>query len=150
MYTVELREASPVSTAVVRDSVPASQLSTFVPAACGEVWMFVKANAVPNPGRHVALYTNVNSVVEVGVEVAAPFTGNDRIHSSQLPSGRAARALHLGPYGQLARAHAAVREWCVANGHQFTGVSWEVYGHWQEAWNTSPDKIETEVFYLLG
>jgi hypothetical protein len=29
------------------------------------------------------------------------------------------------------------------------GPNWEVYGHWQDEWNSDPSKIRTDVFYLL-
>jgi hypothetical protein len=28
-------------------------------------------------------------------------------------------------------------------------ISWEIYGHWEESWNTDPSKIRTDVFHLL-
>ena len=106
------------------------------------------AHALPKPGRHIALYLEA-SWVEVGAEVSAPFTGNDRIHCSQLPSGPAATSAHFGPYQRLSEAHASIREWCAKHGHVLTGVSWEIYGHWDESWNTNPSKIRTDVFYQL-
>ena len=147
MRDVELAYSEPTWTAVIRDRVPAKELSKFVPAACGEVWKFIRANEIPQPGRHVAVYFEDGSV-EVGAEVGESFTGNERVQCSQLPVGRAAHAVHFGPYGQLGMAHEAIRAWCTEHGHR-TGVSWEVYGHWDEKWNTDPSKIRTDVFYLL-
>src|SRR4030095_215394 len=33
--------------------------------------------------------------------------------------------------------------------HMLTGISWAIYGHWDERWNADPSKIRTDVFYLL-
>ena len=96
----------------------------------------------------MALYL-ADGIVEVGAEVAEPFTGNERVHCSQLPGGPVATTVHFGPYGHLGDAHAAIREWCARNGHRFSGTSWEIYGHWEESWNTDPAKIRTDVFHLL-
>jgi effector-binding domain-containing protein len=96
----------------------------------------------------LALYLD-DGFVEVGAEVSEPFTGNERIHCSRLPGGVVATTVHFGPYGRLADAHAAIREWGAANGHRFSGTSWEIYGHWEESWNTNPAKIRTDVFHLL-
>jgi len=49
------------------------------------------------------------------------------------------------PHHQLGGAHDAVQVWCRANNHPITGLSWEVYGDWEE----DPQKLQTEVFYLL-
>lgn len=144
----ELANSKATLTAVVRDRVHPSELSRFVPAACGEVWSFVRSAGLPKPGRHTALYLDAG-LVEVGVEVSEPFVGNDRIHCSQLPSGRVAITVHFGPYQRLSEAHTKIREWCAKHGHQLTGVSWEIYGHWDESWNSNPSMIRTDVFHQV-
>lgn len=148
-YPIELTHSQPILTAVIRGRVPAGELAQFVPAACGEVWVFVRAACLPRPGRHVALYLDCEGSVEVGAVVSEPFAGNARVHCSQLPAGRVATAVHFGPYQRLGEAHAAVRAWCARQGHRYSGVSWEIYGHWEESWNADPSKIRTDVFYLL-
>lgn len=144
-----MMRVDPVVTAVVRDRVPQRELSRFVPAACGEVWTFVRNAGLPRPGRHLALYLDCEGSIEVGVELATPFTGNDRIVCSRLPGGLAATTIHFGPYGSLGDAHRAIHKWCSKEGHRLSGVSWELYGHWQEEWNRDSSKIRTDVFYLL-
>lgn len=147
-YQVVARQVESVLTAVIRDRVPARELSRFVPAACGEVWSFVRAEGLPRPGRHIALYLE-NGTVEVGAEISAPFTGNDRVHLSSLPAGHVATTTHLGPYGGLSAAHAATRLWCAEHGHKVSLVCWEIYGNWEDSWNSNPSLITTEVFYQL-
>ena len=146
---VHLTHFSPTYTAVIRSRVPRAELSRFVPAACGEVWSFIRAAGLPRPGRHVAVYFDAEGTVEVGAEVSASFEGNERIHCAQLPSGPVATAIHLGPYARLSETHTDIRQWCAEHGHHPTGVSWEVYGHWEESWNTDPSMIRTDIFYLL-
>jgi effector-binding domain-containing protein len=148
-YEIEIRQAEPVCTAIIRSRVRREELSRFVPAACGEVWSFVRSAGLPRPGRHVALYLEAG-LVEVGAEVSEPFAGNDRIHCSQLPAGRVATTVHFGPYSRLGEAHAAIRAWCAERAHRCSGVSWEIYGHWEESWNSDPSKIRTDVFHSLA
>ena len=148
-YQIELTDSKPIITAVIRSRVPAKELAQFVPAACGEVWSFIRSAGLPRPGRHLALYLNAQGDVEVGAEVSEPFSGSERVRCSQLPAGRVATTVHFGPYGGLSDAHAAIREWCARHGHRCSGVSWEIYGHWEESWNTDSSKIRTDVFYLL-
>ena len=147
-HAIHLKSIEAVPTAVVRSRVEPHQLSTFVPAACGEVWSFIRVAGIPCPGRHVALY-QADHQVEVGAEVTGPFVGNDRIHCSQLPAGRVATTTHFGPYAGLGEAHDEIRLWCQENGHPLTGICWEIYGHWEEIWNADPSQIRTEVFHLL-
>ena len=147
-YQITLASVEPILTAVIRDRVPAENLSKFVPAACGEVWAFVRSAGLPRPGRHTSLYLE-EGIVEVGAEVSESFVGNDRVVYSRLPSGRVATTTHFGPYGRLGEAHAEIRRWCAEHGHRRSGVCWEIYGHWDESWNTDPAKIRTDVFHLL-
>src|SRR5262249_46542964 len=136
--------AEPILTAVIRGRVQPKELSKFVPAACGEVWSFIRSAGLRRPGRHVALYLD-GGQVEVGAEVSERFVGNDRVHCSQLPAGRVATATHFGPYARLGEAHSAVRHWCAERGHPLSGICWEIYGHWDERWNADPSKIRTDV-----
>lgn len=146
---IRVIDVEATTTGVVRGGVARSELSTFVPAACGEVWSFIRAAGLLNPGRNIALYWDAPGWVEAGVEVSEAFPGNDRVQCSQLPGGRVATTTHFGPYGGLSRTHDRIREWCAANGHRPTGICWEIYGHWDESWNADPSTIRTDVFHLL-
>ncbi|MDB6007539.1 MAG: Bacterial transcription activator, effector binding domain [Prosthecobacter sp.] len=148
-HSIELTRSEVIHTAVIRSRVPQKELSRFVPAACGEVWNFIRSAGLPKPGRHVAVYLDHQGTVEVGAEVSEPFTGNERVQCSQLPAGQVATTVQLGPYSGLGEAHAAIRQFCTAQDYRLSGVSWEIYGHWDESWNSDSSKIRTDVFYLL-
>ena len=150
-YQIQVADCGTTYTAVIRSRVQPEELSRFIPAACGEIWSFARSAGLQKPGRHVALYTgDGQGTVEVGAEVGERFTGNDRVQCSQIPAGRVATTAHFGPYARLGEAHAAIREWCAQQGHSLSDVSWEIYGHWQESWNSDASKIRTDVYYLLG
>jgi effector-binding domain-containing protein len=148
-YDIKLTKFGMIHTAVLRSRVEPKELSKFVPAACGEVWSFIRSAGLPRPGRHMALYLGTGGSVEAGAEVSEPFVGNDRVHCSQLPAGRVATTVHFGPYARLSEAHTAIRQWCAEHGHRLGNICWEIYGHWEESWNADPSKIRTDVFYLL-
>jgi effector-binding domain-containing protein len=121
-----------------------------VPDACGVVWRALKSHGVAGAGRHVALYLDDEINLEVGVEMAGAFAGRDEVIASALPAGRLATTVHMGPYQKLHFAHRAILDWGTRNGHALAGPNWEIYGHWDEAWNTDPSRIRTDVFYLLA
>ena len=148
MLDIRMIDVPAIHTAVIRGRMPASALSKFVPASCGEVWSFARDTGMPKPGRHVALYL-ADGVVEAGAEVNAPFAGNDRVLNSQLPSGRVATTTHLGPYGRLGDAHSAIKAWAAEHRYRLSGICWEIYGHWEDRWNADPSQIRTDVFHLL-
>lgn len=147
-YEIKLTHAEPVPTAVIRSRVPAAELSKFVPAACGEVWSFIRSAGLPRPGRHVALYLG-GGLVEVGAELSEPFPGNQRVHCSRLPAGPAVTTTHFGLYQRLGEAHSHVRQWCAQHGHRLSNICWEIYGHWDHSWNTDLSRIRTDIFHLL-
>jgi len=155
-YEIQLQtvSASP-PTAIVRRQASVRELPKVIPEACGIVWRAIKAGGVSGAGRHVALYLDDQINLEVGVELTAPLAaplpadGGDQVIGSALPAGTVATAVHFGPYQQLFRAHEAIREWCTKHFHVLAGPNWEIYGHWEQAWNADPSKIRTDVFYLL-
>ena len=148
-YKVAVRQVPRVPTAVIRRRIRKEDYSRFVPEACGLVWNALQAQGVRG-GHHMALYREAGAVVEAGAELPAPFTPAGEIVLSELPGGLTASTTHYGPYGGLGAAHAAVQAWCKTNGHAFGQVCWEIYGHWQDAWNADPSQIRTDVFYELA
>src|SRR5262249_18697274 len=107
-YQIKLTNADAILTAVIRSRGQPKEVSKFVPAACGEVWSFIRSARLPQPGRHTALYLDVG-LVEVGAEVSERFAGNDRVHCSQLPAGRVVTTTHFGDYARLGDAHSEIR-----------------------------------------
>jgi hypothetical protein len=78
------------------------------------------------------------------------------VFSVEIPAGRVATALHIGPNQRLGETHAAIHAWAVANKASFAGKpfagkssfgeSWEIYGDWTD----DAAKLETRVEYLLS
>jgi effector-binding domain-containing protein len=144
-YDVHLAQVAPQLTAVVRTQAKIADLPKVIPPLCGEVWQFAKSAGLPKPGRHTALYFDCVMNIEVGVEVSQSFIGNGRVVCSALPGGTAVTTAHWGPYNKLGNAHQAVHDWAAKNGHALSGVSWEIYGHW----NDDPAQLRTDVFWQL-
>ena len=149
-YDIRLEHRGSCPLAVVRRLAKQSELPKVVPEACGIVWNVVRSQKIPGAGRHVAVYLDGEINLEVGVELEAPFAGHGEVVGSTTPAGTVVTTTHYGPYGLLCEAHKAIQQWCAANGHTLAGPSWELYGHWQDDWNTDPSKITTEVVYLIA
>jgi effector-binding domain-containing protein len=99
-------------------------------------------------------------VVEVGVPVDKPATGDDRVLTGVLPAGRYASATHTGHPSGLMEATAKLLAWA-----DDKGLSWdktsavgggEAWGARLEIYDTNPDdepdmdKWETELAFLLA
>jgi effector-binding domain-containing protein len=147
-HAVRIVTTAETPTAVVAEATTWKQFPELWRALLDEVWRFVRGAGLET-GRNIMLYKSDLPDVEVGVEVGGPFDAEGRVRPSSLPTGRAATTVAYGapsPDG-LARAHAAVRDWCEANGHELTGARWEIYGHWAE--DQDPARFETEIYWLL-
>jgi effector-binding domain-containing protein len=147
--SVQLEERPGIPLAVIRRQVSPAQLSKVVPESCGTVWRVLKAQGLQG-GRNVALYWDNVIKVEVGVEFGGSFAEQDGVTRSTTPSGLVAVVGHFGPYGTLGSAHGAIHTWLRSNNHRKLGPRWEIYGHWQSAWDANPSRIFTEVCYLVA
>ena len=146
---IRLENQSAIPLAVVRRRVPASELSRIVPECCGHVWKVMRAQNA-KAGRNVALYWDGAIRLEAGVEALGPFVERDEVVRSATPEGLVAAVTFVGPYAGLGAAHGAIRNWAKGNSRLLKGPNWEIYGHWQEAWNTDPSQIRTDVCYQVG
>lgn len=84
------------------------------------------------------------------MECPVPFSEDGQVRLAHFPAGRTVVATHIGPYATLSRAHDAARAFAREKGLQLAGPSWERYGHWQADWNDHPERIQTDVGYLIG
>jgi effector-binding domain-containing protein len=155
-YEVKICEFGPQLLAAARGHANAQNYVDQLFALLDEVWQFLRANPqVKHDGLNVFLYYDENDKdllgtdhampIEAGVKVAAPFAGAGNVVCSATPSGTVASVVHIGPYQKLSEAHSAVRNSCKENNHRVAGPNWEIYGHWSD----DPNKLRTDVFFLL-
>lgn len=113
-----------------------------------EVYAAGRMGAVQLDGQNIFIYraaTAEELTVDFCVGVTAPFAAVGRVEPLETPHGVAAMTTHIGEYGRLGDASAAVVSWCRANHRVCAGASWEVYGHW----HADPMQLRTEVYWLL-
>jgi effector-binding domain-containing protein len=147
-YAVSIVATSATPTAVIRETTTWERFPTLWGELLDEVWGYVRGAGV-QAGRNVMVYLDDVPTVEVGVEMEGPVAApSGRVVASTLPEGRAATTVARGAPSRagLVAAHAAIVEWCDANGHARTGVRWEVYDHWRD----DPESFETAVHWLLA
>jgi effector-binding domain-containing protein len=144
-YTIDVLETQSTVMAVARDTLSSDQISGRILQLFDLVYAFLKTAEVKSVGLNVAVYLNDRIDLEVGVPVTAPFEDTSSVFCSSSPAGRSAHTVHYGPYSQLGEAHRAVQKWCQGQGLITTGVSWEVYGHW----NDDTSRLRTDVYHML-
>ena len=146
----EIREVSiaPRPVAGVHAQVRRGQVGREFGRCLDQVYAAGRAGAVQLDGQNIFIYRGASTdelTVDFCVGVKAPFDPVGAVLPLETPSGLAAMTTHVGDYGRLGEANAAIVAWCRANNRRLAGPSWEVYGHW----HADPAQMRTEVYYLL-
>jgi effector-binding domain-containing protein len=84
--------------------------------------------------------------IDFGVQASRSFESDGDVFCAMTPAGQVATTIHVGPYAGLKLAHGAVHTWMKENARPDAGWSWEIYGDWSD----DPEKLQTQIFYLLG
>ena len=144
-YEIRIEDAPPRQLAVVRGGASRADLGPTILKLLDAVWPVLRAQHVKT-GHNVVVYFGGLAHIEAGVEVFGDFVDAGNVRHSQTPAGPAVTTAHWGEYSKMAGAYAALQQWCVANGRQQVGTSWEVYGDWAE----DPQQRRTDIYLLLG
>jgi hypothetical protein len=110
-------------------------------------WPVLPKQGVATGHNVVACYGREGGTmtIDAGVEAFTDFNGCGKIRSVSTPPGEVATTAHHGDYSGMARAYAALEQWCAGHGRRPTGVNWEVYGDW----DNDPAKRRTDIYFLL-
>ena len=150
MSDVDVIECQAIPTAVFKGKTAFPELSATIRKGMDNVYAMLPSLNVAPHGHNVVVYKGSlapgsTADIEVGVIVARAFDKTGDVEPSTLPAGEAIRTVHVGPYFELRRANLRLQDWLVANGRRQTGVSWEIYGDW----NDDQSKLETEIYIQL-
>lgn len=119
--------------------------------AMGQIQGFVAANGLALTGPPLAVNTAEGAdvfIFDVGQPIdalpaAPPVDGPVKV--GQTPSGKAVKAVAIGPYGKLGETYGRTLAWMGLRGLEQAGPSWEVYV--SDPTSTPPDQLVTHVFY---
>ena len=85
--------------------------------------------------------------LECGIPVAVTFEPTGRVAVCELPGGRAATTMHVGPYDQLRHTWQAMWDWVKSEGLAPAGPPWEVYI--DDPTTVEAARLRTEVYVPL-
>ena len=139
----QLIDAVSAATAVIRARTSWKEFKSLIGPLFGRVY----AGGRKLPGHNVIVYRIAGEVLEmeVGVLLDAPVELGGELVAGETPAGRAATALHVGPYDAMGTTYDALIHWVKAQGLRMGSAFWEVYGHWDE----DPAKLETRIYHLV-
>ncbi len=134
--------------ALVEEEVPRAQVPARIRALFDVAYAWLRGAPVRQAGHNYAIYdqcTPSSLRMRVGFPVTGRFADTDRVHCIEFAPGRAAHAVHVGPYADMHRTYAALHAWCAERGLELSGESWEVYGDWTE----DASRLETGLYLRL-
>ena len=146
-YTVRAEWAGERPLAAIRAVTTRQRLGADIIRLLDMIWPVLREQGV-HTGHNVVVYHGGGDgelIVDVGVEALTDFTGHGEIRRTSTPAGEVATAAHYGEYSDMAGAYAALEQWWTGNGRRPAGVSWEVYGDWED----DPAKRRTDIYFLL-
>jgi effector-binding domain-containing protein len=149
-YHVELVERPAQPTLAVRTKTAVENLPQAVGQAYGAVMAYAGQLGIWPAGAPFVAYHNMD-MADLDMEIGFPFAerqaGQGAVLAGEIPGGKAAACLHIGPYDRLGGAYGALNEWMEANGYAPTGVVYEFYLNDPET--TPPAELQTQVVFPL-
>ena len=150
---ITIETVSPLPLAAVRRQVTTANLVIQIVGA--PIWSLTEQRGLDSGGQVVVIYYDSGTgtrlappdgvAADIGVLLAEPFEGDQSLQCVMTPTGRVARFRHHGHYELLPVVHADIRAWCLDRGHAIAGTNWEHFAQWHE----DPEKLVTDVYYLL-
>jgi AraC family transcriptional regulator len=129
---IAIKDLPAVHALVMRRQVSREEIAATLGECLPTVFGYAQQHGLAFAGPPFARYPDVglgSLVVEGGMPVAAlpEDDPGDGIESLTIPAGRAAVAVHRGPYEGLEQAHRAVEAWIRAENLTAAGAPWESY-----------------------
>lgn len=85
--------------------------------------------------------------IEVGFPVSRSLQAKNDMQPGQIPGGKQATCLHVGPYNTLEPAYNALIEYIGQSGHEAKGVAYEFYLN--DPNETPQDELQTQIVFPL-
>lgn len=151
--TPEIALTEPRRTAVIRITVPRSEIHLVMGPAIGEVMATLAAQGVAPSGPVFSHHLRMDPDVfdfEVGVPVAGDFGPSGRVVEGRLPEVKAARTVYHGAYDGLGAGWGEFQAWMASRELEPAAYLWECYLSGPES-DPDPASWRTELVQpLLG
>ena len=134
----------------IRTRTPVQDLPQALGQAFGSIAQYLGQSGQQPVGPAFTAYYNMDMQdldVEIGFPVSGTLPGAGEIQPSEIPGGKAATCLHVGPYSEVGPAYNALTQWIEENGYEATGVAYEMYLN--DPSDTPPEELKTQIVFPL-
>jgi effector-binding domain-containing protein len=146
--TVTDRWAQPALS--IRTRTPVQDLPQVVGKAYAAIGQYLGELGESPVGAPFAAYYNMDMQdldVELGFPLAASLPGRGEIRAAEIPGGKVATCLHIGPYSELAPAYEALTKYTAEQGYEASGIVYEFYLN--DPTQVPAQELQTEIVFLL-
>lgn len=128
-YSIEVVELKPQPVLVMEATAAPPEIGNVLGRILPAVFEYANAQGAAITGMPFMRYLEMTDVfrIDAGMPVAEPVAGNQEILARELPGGRAATTVFLGPYDQVGEAWDAITTWFREQNLQFAFGGWDVY-----------------------
>jgi effector-binding domain-containing protein len=149
-YQCELKQQPAQPALVIRTHAAVQELPRLIGETYGAIMQYLGELGEQPAGEPFVAYHNVdmqNLDLEIGFPVARWLPGRGTVQPAELPGGKWASVIHVGPYDQLKVAYEALTAWVKEQGYVPTGAAYEVYFSGPE---TPPQETRTQIMFPLA
>lgn len=149
-YNCELIEQLARPALAMRARAAVQDLPRVLGEAYGAVMQYLGPLGEAPAGPPYVAYFNEdmqNLDIEAGFPVARPLPGQGKLQAVEIPGGKAASCLYVGPYSDCGPAYEALTKWMRDHGYEPTGVAYEIYLN--DPQQTPPEALQTQIVFPL-
>jgi effector-binding domain-containing protein len=149
-YNCEVKEQPAQAVLSIRTRTSVRDLPQAMGQAFGTIYQYLGEMGEEPAGPPFAAYYNMDMEdldVEIGFPIFKAVPGQGDVKVSEIPAGRFATCLYVGPYGEIEHAYNALSWWLRDNGHEPAGPVYEIYLN--DAGQTPPEELQTQIMFLL-
>ncbi len=149
--TPQITHIAAQQTAVIRLTIPRSEIQNVMGPAIGEVMATVAAQGIAPAGPVFSYHLKMDPAIfdfEVGVPVSSPVAPAGRVQPGTLRAAKVAKVVYRGPYEGLGAAWGELCQWIASQQLLPTEDLWEFYTVGPES-SPDPGTWQTELIRPL-
>ena len=149
-YECKVKEQPTQATLAIRTRVSVQDLPQVLGKAYGAIAQYLGELGEQPAGPPFVAYYNMDMQaldVEIGFPVSRGLSGKGDIQAGEIPGGKVVTCLYTGPYSDIGPAYNALSQWMKENGHEATGVAYEMYLN--DPGQTPPQELQTQIMFPL-